>query len=517
MSVPTFHNLSFYSDPLANVQRYKDLIKSFESIYHDTPDFISRSPGRVNLIGDHIDYSYFSALPMAIETDVIGAVKVLPGSNEVVLHNTDPAFARELFVLPAEGQVVEIDKLKFSWASYFKCGYIVAQKYIQEKGNHQQPFNGLLILFDGTVPTGGGLSSSAAFCVATTMAVLRANGVTQISKEDLTRITVVSEHYVGVNNGGMDQCASIYGERDKALLIQFQPKLEGQAFAFPVVKPNDMVFLITNSLVQANKKETAPVNYNLRAVEVAVAAEVLAKQFNLKLLQDSNLGTGQLRGFMETYYLQEKGVPLWNNDIDQGIIQLNGVLALLEKIFDSEEKKSGHFYTTENTAKVLGLSTEEFQEKFLSQFPVRYQYLKLYQRSKHVYSESLRVLETLKLLREQTDGARFLSEFGRLMNESQESLSLQFETSREELATLCQVALSHGSYGSRITGAGFGGSVVHLLTTDKVETVQRELREKYYKKQFPNITEEEIQAAMTVSKSGLGTCVLEKTDGSWDF
>lgn len=86
------------------------------------------------------------------------------------------------------------------------------EKYPEKVAGGSKPLKGLYITFDGTVPTGGGLSSSAAFCVASTLAVLKANGVDSISKADLTRITVVSEHYVGVNTGGMDQCASVYGE-----------------------------------------------------------------------------------------------------------------------------------------------------------------------------------------------------------------------------------------------------------------------------------------------------------------
>ncbi|CAH2350627.1 protein Gal3p [[Candida] railenensis] len=500
MSVPNFKDLSFYANPDDHIARYRQLVKTFRDNFSgEEPEFISRSPGRVNLIGDHIDYSYFSCLPMAIEVDLIAAVKPLKDSREVVLTNSDPHFQRESFEIPANGDLVAIDNDNFSWCNYFKCGLIVAQKYLEENKVGHASMCGLHITFDGTVPTGGGLSSSAAFCVASTMAVLKANGVTEITKEALTRITVVSEHYVGVNTGGLDQCASVYGEKDKCLLVQFQPKLEGKAFAFPDV---DMVFLITNSLMQANKKETAPFNYNLRAVEVAVAAEYLGKYFNLQLVQDSNLQTGSLRGFMDAYFK-----ATWDNDIEIGIQRLEKMLEVVEEVFKSSEDKIG--LTTEKVAQFLNLSLEEFQAKFLSKFPVVYEKLKLYQRSRHVYEESLLVLKTLRLLGQvHQDDEQFLSQFGDLMNASQETLRTRFENSTPEVNSIISIARSNGAYGSRITGAGFGGSAVHLIKGSEVEKVTKALTKDYYKTIFPKITEDELKDAITISKPAMGTCTI---------
>ncbi|CUM62527.1 uncharacterized protein PRCAT00000078001 [Priceomyces carsonii] len=512
--VPHYETITAAPVPVDEA-RYERLVKEFISNFKEEPTFFSRSPGRVNLMGDHIDYCYFSVLPMAIEADVVVAVGV-NDSLEINLTNTDPKFSTETIILATDGKIISIDKERFSWASYFRCAMIVAHNFILENypeiiSGGTKPLKGMNMTFDGTVPTGGGLSSSAAFCVASTLAVLRANGIEKISKKDLTRITVVSEHYVGVNTGGMDQCASIYGEKSKALLIQFKPELKGIPFEFPHIEPNEIVFLISNSLLQANKHETAPTNYNLRVVEVAVAAEVLAKKYNLKLAQDSNLGTGTLRGFMDTYFTRHLHEEPWDGvNINVGINRLTRLLDLIENDY-SEMEKNG--FTTEEAAARLEMSQEEFELKFLSKFPVKYTVLKLYLRSKHVFSDALRVLQTLKIIRNfNGDTQGFLNSFGSLMDESQISCNINNNSSTPELEKLCKIARNNGAIGSRITGAGFGGSLVHLTTTDKLAKLKSSLITEYYQNQIPGITQKELDEAIVVSRPAAGTCTIASND-----
>ncbi|KAK6464765.1 galactokinase [Scheffersomyces coipomensis] len=517
--VPTFKDLSFSSNPQLHESRIINLVKTFKSNFNDDPEFISRSPGRVNLMGDHIDYNFFPVLPMAIDVDVIGVGKSYSDSRDIKLINTDDSFEPETFELPADGSVIAINSGdSFSWASYFKCAVIVAHNYILD--NHpelldhgKKPLKGLKVAFNGTVPTGGGLSSSAAFCVASTLAVLAANDVPHISKSDLTKITVVSEHYVGVNTGGMDQCASIYGEASKALLVKFKPKLMGVPFKFPSIsKDEELAFLITNSLQKSNKHETAPIHYNLRVVEMGIGADLLAHKFGLDLPKDSNIKSGSLRGFLDSYYTQILHEQPWDgNDVEVGIERLQYLLTLIEKddIFNDEEKIG---FSVKHASERLEISESKFEETYLTKVPVRFDNLKLYQRVKHVYAESLKVLQCLKLLEEtnsSNDGLKFLKGFGEIMNESQISLDLLNNSSNAKLNEICSIALAHGSYGSRITGAGWGGSIVHLTTTKKLPGLVKALTDKYYKVEFPEITSEELREAIVDSKPASGSCYIE--------
>ena len=93
------------------------------------------------------------------------------------------------------------------------------------------------------------------------------------------------------------------------------------------------------------------------------------------------------------------------------------------------------------------------------------------------------------------------------MNESHESCRDLYNCSCPELEQICDLARSAGSYGSRLTGAGWGGCSVHLVPQDKVEAVKEAWKEGYYKN-FPGISEEEIERAILVSKPGAGAMVL---------
>ena len=73
---------------------------------------------------------------------------------------------------------------------------------------------------------------------------------------------------------------------------------------------------------------------------------------------------------------------------------------------------------------------------------------------------------------------------------------------------LCEIARLAGSYGSRLTGAGWGGCSVHLVPEDKVHAVKEAWRKEYYEKKFPGITSEEVESAIVVSKPGSGAAFL---------
>jgi len=477
-----------YFDVSSAEDRYASLQARFLDSFGAKPDFMVRSPGRVNIIGDHIDYSFFNCLPAAISFDVVMAVRVLdaPAADEtakVELVNLDSRFPSAQFdAVPhvqIEGQ---------SWANYFKCSWVTGIRYLRDHGlwNSSLKLPHVQIAVSGNVPAGGGLSSSAAFVVTGTLATLRsiAKDNVHIDHQGLTKLSATCEQLVGVNSGGMDQAASIFGKKDHALLVSFRPDLTVQPMRFPS-REDPLVFLIANSLVVANKLETAPIHYNLRVVEVTVAANILAKKLGgLEIPQDGNLHSGTLYGVLEARYGASPSPK-----------SLTAMVEAVEKHLDPAG------YTREQVAEILEISVSEVEQKFMSEFPVRFEKLQLYQRAKHVYEETLRVLDFVDAM-QHSESVQVL---GDLMNASQDSAIKLYENSHPDCDEMCRIARSAGSLGSRTTGAGWGGCTVHLVERSRAETVRRALETEYYAVKHPNAPKE----ALVESRPSSGVALFE--------
>jgi galactokinase len=175
--------------------------KFLESFGHE-PDLVAAAPGRVNLIGEHIDYSDGFVLPFAIKDRTLVAARKRDDSTVRI------ASAQR------RNKVVTVDikdvkpGLKGEWERY-------ALGVLWSLGvNH-----GVDLLIDGHVPLGAGLSSSAALecSVATAMNHLFDMGY---NLEELARLTQKAENqYVGVPCGIMDQSVSLMATRGSALLL----------------------------------------------------------------------------------------------------------------------------------------------------------------------------------------------------------------------------------------------------------------------------------------------------------
>ena len=479
--------------------RFERLKVRFSELHGRSPLFVARSPGRVNLIGEHIDYSLYEVLPMAIAADVLIAVSPVPrkGQAEVKVRvaNTDPQrFKSGEFLVPEEGNV-EIDASTLQWTNYFKAGFSGAVGLLQ-KQDPRFSSCGMEVLVDGTVPAGGGLSSSAAFVCASALATLRANGSDTVPKKELVELAIVSERSVGVNSGGMDQAASVFSVRGDAVSISFSPELYAEALPFPKTGP-PITFMVAQSFVAADKHIAAPEQYNLRVVECTLAAEALAAKLGLKLKIDSGPLGSSLRGFQNAYYESEKADQ--RSAIED---RIRTMLSLVDKHLDNPGG-----YTREEIASTLSMSVEALEQRFMTKFPIRAERFHLAPRARHVFTEALRVQAFKRLLLDPPAdaGSVLLPRLGDILNESHTSSRDMYVHSCPEIDEMCEIAREAGSYGGRVTGAGWGGCSVHLVPKDKVEAIKAAWEEKYYRKREPNITKEKLAEAVVVSEPGHGS------------
>ncbi|KAI9762133.1 MAG: Acetolactate synthase, mitochondrial [Chaenotheca gracillima] len=513
-TVPTSTSLKdIYPEDAIPIQqrRWEHLLASFEQEYEHKAEFVSRSPGRVNIIGEHIDYSLYEALPMAVTADLLLAISVDESSSKVSIANTHTSkFPTRTFDVPSTDDV-EIDTSNHEWVNYFKSGLRGAIQLLRKKRQATDGFSpvGMKILVDGTVPSGGGLSSSAAFVCASALAVLRANGEEKIDKKELVELAIVSERAVGVHSGGLDQSASVLALRGSALYVSFKPKLHARAVEFPSTTP-EMTFLIAQSFVAADKQATAPACYNLRVAECSLAAEVLAKKLGLTraLPKDAAPLEVSLRGLHDTYFEEIEGLA--NNDDTSASEFKKQLEKLVNLTKDALTQENG--YTRQEMSSILGISEDQLTKRYLSKFPVRADRFLLRQRALHVYTEAIRVLDLMNLLTSPpSHDESLLQALGGILNETQNSCRDVYDCSCPELDELCLLARKAGAYGSRLTGAGWGGCSVHLVAQDKVDAVRQSWEKNYYRKRFPEITDEKLAEAVVISKPGSGSSIFKVT------
>ena len=176
--------------------------EKFLKTFGEEPDLVAAAPGRVNLIGEHIDYSEGFVLPFAIKDRTLTAVRKR-GDSSVRIASAQ-----------RRNKIVTVDiadvkpGLKGEWERY-ALGVLWSMGVT----------SGVDILIDGHVPLGAGLSSSAALecSVATAMNHLLDMG---FNLEELARLTQRAENqYVGVPCGIMDQSVSLMATQGFALLL----------------------------------------------------------------------------------------------------------------------------------------------------------------------------------------------------------------------------------------------------------------------------------------------------------
>jgi galactokinase len=187
----------------------KRLIKytteQFEQNVHRKPDYLFLSPGRINLIGEHVDYNDGFVLPAAINKYICFAVSKNDSSACTLLAlDLDEAFTFDL--------QSDLSPTPTLWANYI----LGVLHQLKKRGHH---LGGFTMAFSSTIPMGAGLSSSAALeCgVGYAMNCLYDLG---LSKEDIALIGQKAEQtFAGVNCGIMDQFASVFGKKNSFIKL----------------------------------------------------------------------------------------------------------------------------------------------------------------------------------------------------------------------------------------------------------------------------------------------------------
>ena len=323
------------------------VLNAFKTAFGDTQGVsVYFAPGRVNLIGEHIDYNGGLVLPCALTIGTYAAVRKRD-DNQVNFYSAN---------FPND----------HSFEKYPRAVI---------KALDLTPTTGFDVAYYGNLPNQSGLSSSASIEVVTAFFL---NDLYNLNLDNITiaKLCQKAENdYVGVNCGIMDQFAIAMGKKDNAIYLDTNTL----GYQYIPIDLKNYKFVIANT----NKKRTlADSKYNERRQECEDAAKILNVNH---------------------------------------ICQIKRV-ELLKTIKDDT----------------------------------------LYRRARHVVTENLRAKEAAK-----TDD---LETFGKLMNESHDSLKNDYEVTGVELDTLVDAARAQeGVLGARMTGAGFGGCTINLVRENAIE------------------------------------------------
>lgn len=232
--------------------------KHFKKIFHIQPENIFLSPGRINIIGEHVDYNDGFVLPAAINKYICFAISKNETSNCTIIAKD----LEESYIFDLNEEIKPIDKM---WANY-----ILGVLYqLKEKKFSLQGFN---LVFSSTIPMGAGLSSSAALECGICFAMNEMFKL-NLTKKEIALIGQMAEHtFAGVNCGIMDQFASVFGKKSKVI------KLDCSTLEFEYQDVNFKKYALL--LLNSNVKHTHLTSgYNVRRQEVEQGLLIIKKRF----------------------------------------------------------------------------------------------------------------------------------------------------------------------------------------------------------------------------------------------
>ena len=247
-----------------------DLFRRFENLYGKKASLAYFSPGRVNLIGEHIDYNGGLVLPCAISF----------GTYLLISPNNNNKFRFKSLDFKESPEISLQDRYVKDGNNWYNYPLGVINEFLKA-GKH---VSGLDMLFYGDIPIGSGLSSSASIEIVTAFAFnqIFKNGFTKLDLVKLSKS--VENNFIGVNTGIMDQFAVAFGEKNKALMLNCD------TLAYQAVDTNLGDY--TLAIINTNKaRKLSESKYNERVEQCQTALTALQQELKITHLCDIDSDT----------------------------------------------------------------------------------------------------------------------------------------------------------------------------------------------------------------------------------
>jgi galactokinase len=240
----------------------------FVTQFNEAPLFVIASPGRINLIGEHVDYNHGFVLPAAIDKYMYVAVSKRNDSH-IHIH------AADLNQNYQTNLDAPLQPSSSGWPNYV-LGVV---HDLLEAGYSVSGFN---MLITGNIPIGAGVSSSAALECATVFACKHLFDL-DISKQAMVKTAQRAENnFVGVNCGVMDQFASMFGKADHVIKLD----CADLSYTYFPFKLEGISIVLFDTFV---KHSLASSEYNTRRQECETGLAVLRQQFSIPSFREATL------------------------------------------------------------------------------------------------------------------------------------------------------------------------------------------------------------------------------------
>lgn len=246
----------------------QNTVAFFEKSFGSSPEKTVLSPGRINIIGEHIDYNDGYVLPAAIDKVICFAFsKNNTKTSKIIAIDLNEEFEIDL--------TQEVKLSDVVWTNYIR-GVI---KQLQDNGFSFEGFN---CVFSSNIPVGSGLSSSAALECGTIFGIKSLFDL-KIDKKDISLLGQKAEHWVGINCGIMDQFSSVHGLENKVI------KLDCNTLDFEYHNADfkDYSLILFDSNV---KHSLFTSEYNTRRIECEEGLSIIKSHFpEVKSFRDSSV------------------------------------------------------------------------------------------------------------------------------------------------------------------------------------------------------------------------------------
>jgi galactokinase len=266
------------------------VVSAFHQTFKSEPSFTILSPGRINIIGEHVDYNDGFVLPAAIDKYVCFAIAE-SGTSQCTLVALD---LNKKYTFDLNTDLAPVEEM---WVNYI-LGVVAPLK------NQLKGFN---ITFSSTIPMGSGLSSSAAVECGAAFALNTLFDL-GLSKEQVAKLGQQAEHsFVGVKCGIMDQFASVFGKANQVI------KLDCKTLAYEYYSADlgDYCLVLLDSKVKHTHLTSG---YNTRREEVEAGLQIIKNAFpevntyrdcTLKQVEEVKDGLDEIRYKRCSYVVKE--------------------------------------------------------------------------------------------------------------------------------------------------------------------------------------------------------------------